>query len=249
MQLELQWQVNQWPQTFNVIDERPIVVGRRRDCDIVLTDKMVSRQHAEIYVDQGAFQLHNLSRTNPVYIYTRQKLMPGQSISLKSCNAFQLGLVSVRIKSLREHPQLQILKLIAQLSAYRINGKKPIILGRDETCDLILDNRTVSRQHAKIFVQRGRFKLQNLSETSAIYVYARQRLLQGEVKPLNKGDIFRVGQTQIRTQSHRERADERADELADLYKVRCPGCQRKVTAALKDCVWCGAGLACGTTTY
>jgi len=42
--------------------------GRNTQCDIVLPERQVSRQHAEIYVDQGRYYLRDLGSKNGTYL-------------------------------------------------------------------------------------------------------------------------------------------------------------------------------------
>jgi hypothetical protein len=46
------------------IDRRAIVIGRSRECDVVLDDRNVSRRHAELVRDGDGFVLRDLDSTN-----------------------------------------------------------------------------------------------------------------------------------------------------------------------------------------
>jgi len=64
------------------------VIGRSRDCDIVLSDPNVSRRHAEIRADgRGGWTVHDLGSTNGVKVNGQRatgptKLQPGDRLAL-----------------------------------------------------------------------------------------------------------------------------------------------------------------------
>ena len=63
------------------------VVGRSRDCDIVLADPNVSRRHAELGMKEGVWMVRDLGSTNGVrvndgVIAAAQPLSPGDRIKL-----------------------------------------------------------------------------------------------------------------------------------------------------------------------
>ena len=84
MQLKLQWQVNTQPHTYTITNDEPVLIGRKKYCDIVLSERTVSRQHAEIFIKDGMFYMSNLSQANPIYIYTEQTLAQGEVIPLQT---------------------------------------------------------------------------------------------------------------------------------------------------------------------
>ena len=128
-----------------------------------------------------------------------------------------------------------------------LRERKVTLVGRQADCDVVLNNRTVSRIHAEIFRANGQFYIRNLSDVTPIYLFSRQRLGQGQTVWLKYGDTFKIGPTNIQTQSLQTIMSEHIADMAHLYKVHCPGCARKVKATRKDCPWCGISLAAGTT--
>jgi hypothetical protein len=53
-----------WEGGRHVIERRAVVLGRSRDCDIVLDDRSVSRRHAELVRHGDGFLLRDLDSTN-----------------------------------------------------------------------------------------------------------------------------------------------------------------------------------------
>jgi len=73
-------------------DQRPIVIGRAPDCDLVLRDESVSRNHARITFTDGAWWIQDLGSKNGVKINTyraaRQRLRDGDRIDLGTMRVF-----------------------------------------------------------------------------------------------------------------------------------------------------------------
>ena len=68
--------------------------GRNMDCDIVLPDRQVSRQHAEIYFDQGLYYLRDLGSKNGTYLNEQPitaavRLQDGDSVQIALCARFR----------------------------------------------------------------------------------------------------------------------------------------------------------------
>jgi predicted component of type VI protein secretion system len=71
-----------------VLGEAKTVLGRSRDCDIVIDDPNVSRRHAEVdRTPEGGWAVHDLGSTNGVVVNGKrvkrvQELAPGDRIEL-----------------------------------------------------------------------------------------------------------------------------------------------------------------------
>jgi hypothetical protein len=70
-----------------VLGQRGGVIGRSRDCDVVLSDENVSRRHAEVQPSGGSWIVRDLGSTNGVKvngsrIQGPQSLKPGDTIQL-----------------------------------------------------------------------------------------------------------------------------------------------------------------------
>jgi len=74
------------------------------------------------------------------------------------------------------------------VDTYRFD-KPQIMIGRDPTCDVVLDNLGVSRQHATIANHGGVYVLQDLGSNNGTFIQG------GRVKAhnLNHGDEFSIG--------------------------------------------------------
>jgi hypothetical protein len=69
-----------------VISGDPFVIGRSRECDLVLDDPNVSRRHAELRREDGGWAVHDLGSTNGIKLNGRRsrggRLNPGDEITL-----------------------------------------------------------------------------------------------------------------------------------------------------------------------
>ena len=75
-----------------VLGQRGGVLGRSRDCDVVLADDNVSRRHAEIRPSGGSWIVKDLGSTNGVKVNGRRIQGPQ---SLKSGDTIDLGTARV----------------------------------------------------------------------------------------------------------------------------------------------------------
>jgi pSer/pThr/pTyr-binding forkhead associated (FHA) protein len=79
------------------IGKHSIVIGRggrNLDCDIVLPERQVSRQHAEIYLDRGLYYLRDLGSKNGTYVNDQPvadavRLQDGDSVQIALCARFR----------------------------------------------------------------------------------------------------------------------------------------------------------------
>lgn len=69
-----------------VITGEPFVIGRSRECDLVLDDPNVSRRHAELRREDGAWAVRDLGSTNGIKLNGQRSrgglLNPGDEITL-----------------------------------------------------------------------------------------------------------------------------------------------------------------------
>src|SRR5918999_3067311 len=69
-----------------VVSGDPFVIGRSRECDLVLDDPNVSRRHAELRREDGGWAVHDLGSTNGIKLNGHRsrggRLSPGDEITL-----------------------------------------------------------------------------------------------------------------------------------------------------------------------
>lgn len=70
------------------LEPYPMIVGRRENCDIIITDSSVSRRHARVEYRQGSFVLSDLGSTNGTFVngvrIDKKVLEPGDTVKFGS---------------------------------------------------------------------------------------------------------------------------------------------------------------------
>jgi hypothetical protein len=69
-----------------------------------------------------------------------------------------------------------------------------VVIGRSSACQLVLGDDTVSRRHAELFVDEGRWVLRDLGSSNGSWVNGR-RIVEAEVRP---GDVLHLGGCRLR---------------------------------------------------
>jgi pSer/pThr/pTyr-binding forkhead associated (FHA) protein len=78
-----------------VVGATGAVIGRSRDCDVVLADGNVSRRHAEVRPTEGGWVVNDLGSTNGVLLNGRK--IDG-SAPLRAGDRFELGTSTLRFE-------------------------------------------------------------------------------------------------------------------------------------------------------
>ena len=98
-QIVIEWQVNDTTLRKIVNSMQSVSIGRHPNCDIVLGDPHVSRRHASISFNDGAFHLHNKSMTNPILFNNQWPLNHNLRADLQIGDSFFIGRVRLMIVS------------------------------------------------------------------------------------------------------------------------------------------------------
>ena len=135
------------------IKQTHLVIGRHPRCDIVLTDRTISAQHAKITLVHEDCYLEDLASTNGTYVnqhlIDRHLLDEGDTINLGKYSLLFHSSQSVenQVKRLSVHPRLVDNQYAAWLKL--LNGRregniipilhKPLCLGNEEVGYLIIE--------------------------------------------------------------------------------------------------------------
>jgi len=74
-----------------IVPERGVVMGRSRDCDLVLEDPNVSRRHAEVRPSGGSWIVRDLGSTNGIRVNGRKLDPERPAVSLKDGDVIGVG--------------------------------------------------------------------------------------------------------------------------------------------------------------
>ncbi len=77
---------------------------------------------------------------------------------------------------------------------FTLRGETTIVLGRDESADLVVDDESASRRHAVIEKHEDGYYLRDLGSANGTYFNG---LLHGRQARLREGDRFRIGETEF----------------------------------------------------
>jgi pSer/pThr/pTyr-binding forkhead associated (FHA) protein len=90
-------------------------------------------------------------------------------------------------------PRLIVLQKNGSAKQVNVLGT-PFVIGRADTCDLVLDNQLVSRSHAVFEMVGDAMTIRDLDSHNGTYVNGERR----SVTALNSGDEIKIGSYQIR---------------------------------------------------
>ena len=154
------------------------VIGRGRDCDIILLDERVSRQHAEIHFDGDAYLVSDLGSFNGTILNGE---MLGDTRPLGDGDQLQIGPVILKFAlatALDETPRSTLVVPESNLQAFLITHegtrfeltKEKNTIGRGQGWDICLNDRAVSRPHAEIIRQEDGFNLTDLDSANGTMI-------------------------------------------------------------------------------
>ena len=182
--------------SFEIPADRPVLVGRQSESDLVLEDSLVSRKHAMLEMREGKLQILDPGSRNGTFI-NGERLKPGQWHELEEGSQIKMGNLELKLKGpskILSAPPVgelvgQGLKSAVQTTESASPGllsfalrdlrtgrlialdkKGPISVGRAPESDLNLQDLTVSRQHALLQVQDGSLFLQDRASANGTSV-------------------------------------------------------------------------------
>ena len=186
-----------------------LMIGSDSSCDIRISNNRVSRNHCQvIFSKENGLKIVDLNSSNGTYL-NGIKLKAGNTYSLNLKDQVQLAGVSGIIISVgSENTQskgLEDQKNILEL----FNNTDMIVVGRDSSCDLRINDTRISRRHASIKkITNDKFLLQDLDSLNGIYVNGSK--VNGSRTISKKDNIF-LGKYLLKIDG---RAKDLSDELA-----------------------------------
>jgi predicted component of type VI protein secretion system len=110
LEIILNWQLHNQTHSHTIRAGDEVTFGRRDDCDIVLAFATISRRHAQIYSQEGAFYIRNLSQTNTVRVNNDDRLTHQQTALLQPGDVIRLGPVEITVEALEEQKEMEAMK-------------------------------------------------------------------------------------------------------------------------------------------
>ena len=202
------------------LENFPVLIGRKNHNHIVLDEKNVSREHAQIVLKDDQYFVRDLGSTGG----TRVNNEPVEEKDIHTGDTVEIGSFKLLFNSGIPEDERTIfdaddqtmledgtemdedrtmfadepfskLKVIQSSS---VEGEIALlehetIIGRDENADITLDEKRVSRQHCKIWLDGTTYKLKDLGSVNGTFVN-NKRVAETELK--NK-DRIQIGSTQF----------------------------------------------------
>jgi len=171
------------------LGERPVLVGRDAACDVVLDSQDVSRRHARFFLRGGAPVVEDLGSANGVYvrgarIEQASEVAPGAPIEI---GGVKVALVAVEPEGVGAGARLR-----GKGGEIRLPARAK--LGRGEECDVVLDDESVSREHAELARDlRGFYRLRDLGSANGTFLdgkpVGKDAVLVSDGARLRLGDV------------------------------------------------------------
>ena len=186
-----------------------LMVGSNSNCEIIVSNKRVSRNHCQIISSNSEdLKLIDLNSTNGTFL-NGIKLKPGIPYNLNLKDQVQLaGVSGILISIGSENTQsrdLENQKNILEL----FKNKDLIIVGRDSSCDLRINDTRISRKHASIKkLSDDKFLIKDLGSLNGVYVNGSK--ISG-TKTISKNDNIFISKYLLKIDG---KAKDLSDELA-----------------------------------
>jgi membrane fusion protein (multidrug efflux system) len=220
------------------LDSERIRIGRESDNDVILAGKTCSRYHAEIIRSKGDYKIIDLGSTNGIKIGSEkvQEMLITHGISI-GVGQYTLSFIlsdqqadrTVRIavaevapepeETEAEAPAVLYLRYLIQnqQKMLKIVAGAEYLIGRSPSSDLVLDDRNVSAQHARISSTDNHFSVQDLGSSNGTQVNGKTV----HESALAAGDCITIGSTKLTVQKERGgQTDE--EQLLARTQLRIP---------------------------
>lgn len=155
---------------------RTVSIGRSHECDIVINLPEVSRKHATIIVDNGVFRLRDSGSVNGVFVNGHKVLdtivSPTDRVSIG--NVYDLSWEQIQ--------QACHVDAAPQIIQPEASHAKVLSVGRAPDNDIVISDPNVSRHHATIRFEGGRYYIQDMDSRNGVYVNG-GRISSSEISP------------------------------------------------------------------
>jgi pSer/pThr/pTyr-binding forkhead associated (FHA) protein len=205
----------------HVLDEAIITLGRDKGCQVVLAQQAVSRNHARISQEGNLFFLEDLGSAygtqingKPLPKGEKHRLRNGDiiviaqfdvrfdhiadlpiNVSSDKTSFVARSLVKDAVRGIKsgEGPYFRIMNGPREGERIEINDAQEIVIGRDDTADVVFKDDLVSRRHAKLRRDWSGTHVEDLGSRNGIKVN-KKRVTQVTLKD---SDELEVGNTRL----------------------------------------------------
>jgi ABC-type multidrug transport system ATPase subunit/ABC-type multidrug transport system permease subunit len=172
--------------------KRVWLIGSGVDCDVVVDDRRVSARHCQLALSSEGLTLSDLNSTNGTFVGGQRITSPVRvtrhdEILLAGCVPFPWPKQSTTAAK----PQ-------SPTSTPSAEHEETLLIGREDTCGLVIDRPSVSREHARL-VKRGEFLyIEDLHAANGTFLNGQR--IAGRV-PVRAGDLLGIGDYELEVQT------------------------------------------------
>lgn len=195
-----------WEKQFALTDTADLNIGREDTCQIKIAENNVSRQHANIKIQNGSVSVCDTGSANGTYLngsiirLTSQKWLPlsnGNYLTFATGNTYRL-LVNIE-QAVTPDPNLPKstdLSGVVHLLDDLFRRKSEITIGRELTSDVVLASLLVSRQHATIRkISDTNYLITDNNSSNGTFVNGKR--IKGQVS-IGMNDVVSIGKNEFR---------------------------------------------------
>ena len=195
--------------------QKELTLGRSQNCRIFINDPSVSNNHGRFYWENGKLFYADLNSTNGSFINGAQ-VAAGQAAQLHDGAVISIA---------GAHSAINLTVSVSDEISSGTDGTgnpnedKTLLIGRDQSCDIVLPNQNVSRFHAKLFTRGGKFYIEDNHSTNGTFVNGAR--LEKPCVITSKDDIY-VASVRMRLKNGVLTPEEEREGLSvqvfDLYR-------------------------------
>lgn len=152
------------------IDAPQLRIGYDSENDLVIPRPMVSGFHARLALVEKRYVLEDLQSTNGTTVnghrVTRCWVNPGDSIAFGSYTFTLNQEVTQRLLPDDDHRPTQAIAISSSML-------RPIVIGREPDCDIVLDAPQISRHHVRITWAGNGWRVEDLDSANGLFVNER----------------------------------------------------------------------------
>ncbi|MBN2712036.1 MAG: FHA domain-containing protein [Planctomycetes bacterium] len=207
---------------IEIISGREVILGRGKQCNIVVQDKSLSRQHCMIIRGADGYVIKDMNsangtRLNGAKIGTPQPLLTGDLINIGKTRILFVAdteedheddgidagqtiaidlpadMAKPAAKGTQGKGRYALQYKKGEVKQLLHLGKEPLTIGRHKSCGLIFQDKSVSSCHARIDFQSGSYFIYDLGSTNGVKVNGRKT----DKAMLRPGTRLRIGNVTI----------------------------------------------------
>jgi ABC-type multidrug transport system ATPase subunit/pSer/pThr/pTyr-binding forkhead associated (FHA) protein len=178
---------------YNSDGKSEMVLGRSKDPGIITVEHdHLSRRHIKILFTQNGIKAVDLGSKNGSFLNGFQ-LKPDQAYDLPlEEKLYLIGDKSIYLEVSKAPQNIVVPSNTSSAQGLKdyLQKKQEITIGRNSNCDIVLNDNSVSREHAKVFNKNGQILVQDLNSTNGVYVNGKR--ISGTTQ-LNETDTLFIG--------------------------------------------------------